>query len=794
MAGLSNQFLSAGREGAKSFSQGFTEGMKGVSVPSDGSILGEVIAGKPVGSTTRTQAQKAGKEIGTGLGTGVNEGMKTVPSTSGGGVLGDVIAGRPTSSTAKTTAQKAGKDLGEAVGKGVEDAKVGGTLTDTLKDALTSGTAKDIGKNLAQSISDGMSSGGGSFDTLPDRIKESIMGGDFSGISDMIGTTIGRGLHDVLPGDLGASIGESLDRVMKSKNIAATLGGELGKVLNDALKIPEIGDLAEKLGMQDAIDKAHDFHDTFKDTHSQIMDLADTIKAVSPGMAAAIESWAGPLIAAAAAGLQLAQALEHTKFMTDRDYGPGGIAKNPFERWMEANIPGARWFAGAPPLTAPPPVYFPPTTTTGPPTGMPGTGGGTSTAPWTITPGGGLGSAGGQYGGMVGGAGGPDSLFIKVTPGEYIVNPNATRKHRQLLDIINAPGYQMGGAVPLIQNPNGTWTSPDPMWAHLIARESGGRNIKQQIIDVNTGGNEAFGLFQITPSTWARYGGTGSVYGSTPQQQAIIAGRIIRGNPSGSDWGAGMAGRESAGGLLAGLGKGGWFGGGGAAMPAGWGLLPGGGTAGGGGMPPGWGLLPGGGGFSGGGGVPVGSRDNPMYVIAAPQEGGGGGFGGGGGGGGGDLSGLGSLLVGGAGQLAGFGPGGPFGKSPLDWGITKTAMAGLNFGLGLLKTFQQIGAPGLGIPAPGGAGFAGLSGPGGSLASGALSALGLGGMAGMATSGRPAAHQPLGGPGGPGGVQITNIDQRGSVGSQALDAVHASINPSGGNSTATPTVGGAGVP
>src|SRR5215472_6712368 len=111
MSGLANQFLAAGREGAKSFNQGFTEGMKSVSLPSDGSILGEVIAGKPVGTATRTAAQKAGKEIGTGLNTGIQEGMKTAPST-GGGALSDVIAGKPASSATKAAAEKVGKDIG----------------------------------------------------------------------------------------------------------------------------------------------------------------------------------------------------------------------------------------------------------------------------------------------------------------------------------------------------------------------------------------------------------------------------------------------------------------------------------------------------------------------------------------------------------------------------------------------------------------------------------------------------------------------------------------------------------
>jgi len=112
------------------------------------------------------------------------------------------------------------------------------------------------------------------------------------------------------------------------------------------------------------------------------------------------------------------------------------------------------------------------------------------------------------------------------------------------------------GAVPLVRNPDGSYTSPDPAWAHLINRESGGHNIIQSpsTHDVNSGGNEAFGLFQITPGTWSSHGGQGSVYNSTPEQQAQVAADIIRKNPSGSDWGAGMSGRENASALMQGLG------------------------------------------------------------------------------------------------------------------------------------------------------------------------------------------------------------------------------------------------
>lgn len=115
----------------------------------------------------------------------------------------------------------------------------------------------------------------------------------------------------------------------------------------------------------------------------------------------------------------------------------------------------------------------------------------------------------------------------------------------------------IGSAVPLTQNPDGTWTSPNAAWAHLIARESGGRaNIVQQIKDANSGGNEAQGLFQITPMTWAAHGGTNfapSPNQATPQQQAAIAAAILKANPSGSDWGAGLPGRENAAALMAGL-------------------------------------------------------------------------------------------------------------------------------------------------------------------------------------------------------------------------------------------------
>lgn len=121
-----------------------------------------------------------------------------------------------------------------------------------------------------------------------------------------------------------------------------------------------------------------------------------------------------------------------------------------------------------------------------------------------------------------------------------------------------APSGNAGGGptVPLVQTAAGTWTSPNPAWAHLINRESSGINQRQKIIDANFGGNEAEGLFQITPRTWAAHGGTAfapNPLAATPQQQAQVAASILQGNPSGSDWGAGLPGRESPQALLQGI-------------------------------------------------------------------------------------------------------------------------------------------------------------------------------------------------------------------------------------------------
>ncbi|MFC3244317.1 transglycosylase family protein [Gordonia humi] len=110
--------------------------------------------------------------------------------------------------------------------------------------------------------------------------------------------------------------------------------------------------------------------------------------------------------------------------------------------------------------------------------------------------------------------------------------------------------------IPLKKNDDGTYSSTDPEWDHLIQRESGGKaDIVQQVQDANSGGNEASGLFQIAKGTWDANGGTKyapTAGQATPEQQAEIAAAIFN-DQGGAPWGSGLAGRENDDKLRAGI-------------------------------------------------------------------------------------------------------------------------------------------------------------------------------------------------------------------------------------------------
>lgn len=231
ISGLANQFLAAGREGAKSFSQGFTEGMKNVSLPADGSILGEVIAGKPVGTATKTAAQKAGKVIGEGLNTGVAEGMKTAPPTTGGGAMGDVLAGKPVGSATKSAAENLGKEIGKSVSKGVEDSAKDTKLDEVItKQVDPEATGDKIGKTIGAKIGD-------SLKAAADAIGPE--GG--AAIGEALGQAIAEGAKQI-PG-----FDKFAETVNKIRDAAPAAGDALNKV-KDAINATKAGDLADALG------------------------------------------------------------------------------------------------------------------------------------------------------------------------------------------------------------------------------------------------------------------------------------------------------------------------------------------------------------------------------------------------------------------------------------------------------------------------------------------------------------------------------------------------------------------
>jgi hypothetical protein len=82
--------------------------------------------------------------------------------------------------------------------------------------------------------------------------------------------------------------------------------------------------------------------------------------------------------------------------------------------------------------------------------------------------------------------------------------------------------------APVYSAPAGTYSAP------VSTSYSGGYSIPSSIVQCESGGNwsavnsssGAGGAYQILPSTWAAYGGTGSPQDASPAEQSAIASRI----------------------------------------------------------------------------------------------------------------------------------------------------------------------------------------------------------------------------------------------------------------------------
>jgi peptidoglycan hydrolase CwlO-like protein len=92
---------------------------------------------------------------------------------------------------------------------------------------------------------------------------------------------------------------------------------------------------------------------------------------------------------------------------------------------------------------------------------------------------------------------------------------------------VAAPPAPVGSpSAPSSLGPNGNWAIP---WA-IVDCESGGQNMPP-----NTAG--ASGYYQIIPSTWKLFGGTGpAAYLTSKAEQDAVASRIWNGGAGASDW------------------------------------------------------------------------------------------------------------------------------------------------------------------------------------------------------------------------------------------------------------------
>lgn len=480
------------------------------------------------------QAEKVGKQAGESLSDGITKGARDA-----GKAINNEIG-----SAAEKAGRDAGKKAGDALGKEIEKAskntKVAIPPPDT-KSARES-IIRDIGGGILEAARQGAKDAGVDLDRWAveqaGNIGRKI--GDAIGNSPIGDWTRSLGIDGDKAADAISGIGTAIVGV-KEKDLAGTLNG--------------ISQALTGIGQGDAANVFSTIGNAAGTAQKQFSTLADGISAggdalkIFSGNTGGVAGKIGGIGAAAAAAAPEVAALTAAILAAEQEGDK--LNKQHFHNrqvFPSEGIPGsAQWFwnkgkrlVDGEPLGD--------VLTTGP--GGPGAGGAQPAptpgpgspvqGPYTVAPA--MPDGPVNYSKLYGSGVTPQAM-PPITPrgGAASAAPS---------------GNVSGPTVPLVQTASGAWTSPNPAWAHLINRESSGINQRQGIIDANSGGNEAEGLFQITPRTWAAHGGTAfapSAIAATPQQQAQVAARILQGNPSGSDWGAGLPGRENAQALLQGI-------------------------------------------------------------------------------------------------------------------------------------------------------------------------------------------------------------------------------------------------
>lgn len=236
--------------------------LKGVTEAIQKQLDGQAIKVKVEPQVDSKVVEKAGKQVGKDIGKGVEDGLRSAPPTSGNGsILGDVIAGKPVSSNVRAQGQKVGKQVATGISEGIASGggpKIDETITTSAKPKEA---GRKIGKEVKTGIDESMQDAGegpieiikGAAKDLGKEIAADVKAGDvqkaFGRVGDVVANTT-RGVANISD-VLGAhGVGDDIQQWGESiADTVGTAGAAIEPVVNklrdtiDTLKQFKSGDI-----------------------------------------------------------------------------------------------------------------------------------------------------------------------------------------------------------------------------------------------------------------------------------------------------------------------------------------------------------------------------------------------------------------------------------------------------------------------------------------------------------------------------------------------------------------------
>jgi hypothetical protein len=364
---------------------------------------------------------------------------------------------------------KVGKNINDAVSKGLDPKAVGKTVSDALNKGID---AKAVGKKLDDALS-----------AAAGKAKGALKAAYNSELGQELGKTVGEELGKAIGEKVGQAIGNTAvgqwarniaDNVQPAaegvRNMADALaqirqGDAAGGLQGVANAVNQMAPVAKQLGfdmsswpgpISETAAKAGELQDNFVKSKTGIQEFAGTVSAVSPGIAASLAKWAGPLAAILMALDKAQPAFDHIGALMSKD--PAVFDKANEWHGNPQNLPPTQRNA----RDNPPPV--------------PGVNPSTGLRDLNKIPvsQGGLGpelpgrATGGMADGLNGlirgpGTGKSDSILgwpamVRVSNGEFLTNEESTRRNLPLLQAVNSgaplwdwmkslPRFDTGGLV-----------------------------------------------------------------------------------------------------------------------------------------------------------------------------------------------------------------------------------------------------------------------------------------------------------------------------------------------------------